>query len=408
MAANEESDLGEISVTSRSMSAEQLTETLAGLGMDVVETTETRDGAAPDDAAGTEVAEGEAEPVAAAPPAQEATPPAETEEAKISRRQAATARRAQEIADLRADNERLKSENQRYKATPAPAAAPVADKTPAPVVEKPVETSSVVVPDEPKKPNPDDFADGLYDPAYQEAILDYRFEVRDRNTALKAKEAADVKAETERTQREAKAREMADRSTKEASDRWNTSADAARNEFDDYEEVMARPHATPPEVLLTAVLDNPRAASLAYYLITHPKDEKRLSKLAELPEKHSVTAWRKAYAKVLAELDTIEQGLEPAASQVAAPASEVQPDPNEPEEDLSAARRVPQRQVAAPAAPAKPAPPAQPTPSPKPKVLTPVGNRGLPTNKSVRSLPPDELRKLDPLSDEYRQQMGMR
>lgn len=402
MALNEATDLGEISVTSRSLNAEQLKETLAGLGMDVVETVETRDGAAPDGAAGaegTEEAEAEVAAAAAAPPA-EVIPPAETEEAKLSRRQAATARRTQEMADLRAENERLKADAGSRK--PEPAA------TPAPAVEKTVEVApAIVVPDEPKKPSPDDFADGLYDPAYQEAILDYRFEMRDRQTALKVKEAADAKAETERTQREAKAREVADRSTKEASDRWKASEEAALAEFDDYTEVMARPHAAPPEVLLTAVLDNARAASLAYYLITHPKDEKRLSKLAELPEKYSVTAWRKAYAKVLAELDTIEQGLEPAAAKVAAPASEVQPDPDETEEDLSAARRVPQRQVAPPAAPAKPAPPAQPTPSPKPKVITPVGNRAIPTSKSVRTLPPDELRKLDPLSDEYRRQIGM-
>ncbi len=361
-------------------------------------------------AAADETTEGKTEPTAEEKAAADkvaaeaaTTAAAETEVEKLSRRERAKAKWAKERDDNRAEIDRLTSENAELKKRPA-AAAPV-------VVPPAEEKKAEVVVDAaaPVAPNPGDFADGRFDEKFVDAMVDFKMDKREYDRNVKAKADKDRTDAETRQKQETEARATAERETAAAKERWTKSIQAAQKRIPDYDIVMSRPHPTPPAPMLQCVLDQERAAEIAHYLVTHPEEEKRISLLAAIPENASVAAQRRAYAKVLVEIEKIEEALP--ASDVQTPPEGDDDDPDlhvADEEDLSAARRVPQKQPApAPAPAAPPRVAAPPAASPKPKVMTPVGGRGSTGNRSVKTLPPGELRKLDPLSDEYRRQVGM-
>lgn len=374
-----ETSIDDFTFTSKSQTQEEMAAAIKDLGLEPGETEVQTDAPAP--AAEPPAAEAAPpEPAAAAPPVEAPAPAAEDPE-KLSRRQRAIARAKAEMDGLKAENARLAKEFEEFRQQsnkPAPAKPA---ETPAPVAAAPSAAA---------KPNPDNFASGVVDPDYIEALADWKFDERERQRTVQQQQTT-AQAETDkRIKAEADAKAIADAETASAKQRWDSSVTAAKAEYPDWDTVMQTVNPNIPKPMVACVLDRDKSAHLAYYLTSHPEEEKKLAGLAMLPEKHTEGQWRKAYAKIDRELDRIEEELGLNT-------------PAEPDEDPSAATPAPQPTASHAAAPA----PAKPAPKPKPTPPATVGSRGAPNVRSLKDLPPEELRKIDPLSDEYRRAVGM-
>lgn len=118
----------------------------------------------------------------------------------------------------------------------------------------------VATPKSEGKPSPDNF--NSYE-EYVEALTDYRVEQR----LLKQREEAQ--------QQEAQAQQ------KQILDRWNEQSEAAREKFEDFDEVL-NSVPPPPPAIQYAIMSSDQAAEVAYHLAQNPKELARIAKLEPL------------------------------------------------------------------------------------------------------------------------------
>jgi hypothetical protein len=221
-------------------------------------------------------------------------------------------------------------------AAPAPAATPAASAAPA-------ETAP-----EPKaRPNPDDFSDGRFDPSYEEALLDWHDDERERK-----------RAKTEETTRQA---ETAKRET----DTWAARVAEEKTVHPDYDEVIRANAELPISLAVHHVAkDSPRAAGVLYWLATNPEEAKRIFDATLIdPAKDSPRVAARKHALAVEEVEKIEEAL------AAPPPKEQEPATN----GAGTTRSVPR----------------------KPVPVEQVAGRSGGNRKSLSQMSPDELRAMD-------------
>lgn len=165
---------------------------------------------------------------------------------------------AKRIAALLDEIKTLKA---RPPAAAAPAAAPPAASAPAAVVESKL-----------AKPDPETFQYGTADPAYLEALTDYKIAKRDEDRA-----AADAKA----------ARDS--RISAEAArirDSWKSRVEKAKGTYADFEAVAFSEHSPIPQgsLLDSWILESEHGADVLYALHKTPAEIDRLLKLSPLAQ----------------------------------------------------------------------------------------------------------------------------
>lgn len=395
----------DIEYTSMTMSPEEVTEELAKAGykqtVRVEGTSETPAEAAPAEPAPAEPAAETTTPAADAQPAEPETPPTEPGGKK---RPSGTQRYKEERNRFRElyEREHQELETLRREAgtssaagmvtPPKPAEPPVA----APVAvasEKPAAEAAPAALPELKKPVPEDFDAGMYDPAYVEALADYRYDVKER-----ARQEHERAQQKEGQDREAANKTAADKTKTAAAAAarervWNERVEAAKGRHPDWDAAMAKEHSKPiwNRTMFEAARTLPNGAELIHYLATHPDEANEIHLLTMPKDFTDVDELRERFAIACAELGRIEVG----------------PDP-EPVEPESEANTPPaQAEVVAPAAPVAAAPPAVSAPPKKPTPPSTVGSRAAtvserladlakdtPENrKKVAAIDPDEWRK---------------
>lgn len=403
-------DLAEITVESANQTEAQIREQLTKLGFDGIETSSESD-------------QPEAEPPVVAPvvPAPKVTaPPTESTPSEIedeagdpagdpdpaipaageppAKRKPGSARAREQAQHAKAEAKTLRLEvvdlKRRLAEKPAgtasePAIAPVVP----PVLAKEVE---VVKP----KPDPETFEQGVYDPAYVEAVADWRYDERERQkeaTQRATKDAAELAA---KTKTESDARDKVVAELKVEQDRWNSSAEGAKVRFADYDQVMNAVREKPvPMVLVTAVRDreDTEPAELAYWLGKNPEAEAKLiamaNKLPEKPTQRQVSNMIKSIDRALDEYVKELEAFEPSDD----PADDPADDPEVPAIPASRETRAPAVATSAPAA--KTPPQQNPSPKVKPAVPSTVGSRGATVGLSAM----DRVKRGEQVNaDEYR------
>jgi len=323
---------------------------------------------------------------------------------------------------LKAERRRLEEENrkaneelQRYRqpgSAPAPAAA-----APLKPEEKPI--PAVVQPD--PEPKPDDFELGAYDPGFIKALTTWQH----RENRRQDQEAEQKRVREEATQKvqqeQDRAKSVLDADQKEISDRWERTRAEAREMYPDFDQVMSKSREVAPstEVLMFAVLDQPNSGHVAYWLVKHDAEARRLAKLTDIPKNAAPWQQRQALSQAYAEIAKIQVQMVNEDEQPAAEGHEEElPPAEEPKVVPPKAPLQPKPGVQPPApravAPKVPAPPAR-TPAPKedpPPMVS--GSRG----SSRASLSAEALahaekgsqaeKQLREMSDEeYRKLMGM-
>src|SRR5712691_4766478 len=126
----------------------------------------------------------------------------------------------------------------------------------------------------PAKPNPETFAYGTSDPAYLDALTEWKVE-----TTLTARERARVEHEAAQ-QRAAEAQRI------EAA--WKVNVAAARAKHADFDALVMQPTSNIPAILRGGlgeafVYEDPTGLEVAYHLVTHPEDVAPLAAYAGNP-----------------------------------------------------------------------------------------------------------------------------
>jgi hypothetical protein len=326
-----------------------------------------------------------APPAAAAPapptPAAEPTPRTE-EPAPADQKPVRGYKLKLEVA--REENARLKDEIAKLSRGTAPAPA-------TPAAEPALRTQDPAPAAAPKpKPTPESFENGVYDPAYIEAVSDWKYDERRRQE--REEETARVTREQDEAKRNANTRDET-----AFKDWWNGQIHEAKARHDDFDAVMTKDHGRPivNPVMYEAMQSADQGAELAYWLGTHPDESERISKLTALQPGETAVDFRKKLRLAMIELSKIElpdfsaEDDDDEAPQPAAPVAAAPPAAAPAPKAAAAAAAAPPARVATPATPAsKPAPPS------------PVGSRGAGSRKRLSQMSPEELRSLT--TDQYR------
>jgi hypothetical protein len=303
-----------------------------------------------------------AEPVAAAEPA---APPAPKPSSGYKKKWETTA----------AENERLKQELEAArKATPA-AAAPAAAAEPVAAEPATSHQAQPTAAEQPApKPKPEDYENGVYDPAFVEAIADWRYDERARIDREKVTTAA--------RETEAQARKDSDTRDQEAFENWRKSQiDEAKARHDDFDVVIAQQHDVDitNDVMNQALWSFDHGAELAYWLATHPTEANKICIATKFNEGETIVQYRKKLALAVQELGKIELPELAAIAEDDDPIEETQP-AAQPVAAVAAAAAAPAPSKVAPAPRA-----ASPAPAPKPAPPSPVGS-GARSTSPVKSL----------------------
>jgi hypothetical protein len=350
----------EITIESRTMTAEQIEATLAGDGVQVVSKVDLSDKPGETPAPATEppktVEELEAERVTA-----EAEGQAEADLAGVPEVEEHTGRRLsgaarakiarQKLQDERDALKRRVEELERAKPAETPAAQPA--PAPAPVAAGP-DPDATAKPE----PDPDTYPDGVLDRGYIKAVARWEREEAAREERVEANKAAERQAQ-ERQAKEAEASAKA----------WTSKVDAAKALHPDYDDVLKRSGDLPFSAAThVALRDSDVAPQILYFLATHPEEAKRIcdATLISPTDPPRVAARKQALA--FEEVEKIEGALK----QPPSPAPAIPPVP-------AAGEPAPKKPV-----PAKPVP------------VTPVGHAGGSSARKYSDYTPDELREWDP------------
>ena len=282
----------------------------------------------------------------------------------------------------REENARLKGEIQKLTSRSTP---PVEAAAPPPTTVSDPPPASVAKP----KPVPESFEYGVYDPAYIEAVTDWRYDERRRlekeEETTRATQAADEAKRNANTRDETAFKDW-----------WNGQIEEAKERHEDFDAVMTKDHGRPivNPVMYEAIQSADQGAELAYWLGTHPEESERISNITALKPGETAVDFRKKLRLAMIELSKIELPDFPAEDdgeppQPAAPVAAAPPAPVAPKAAAAAAAPSAAPRTAAPAAPAsKPAPP------------NPVGSRGASSRKRLSQMSTEELRALS--TDQYR------
>ena len=292
----------------------------------------------------------EPEPVAAAEPA---APPAPKPSSGYKKKWETTA----------AENERLKQELEAArKITPAAAEPATSHQPPATAVEPAAEPATshqapATAAEQPApKPKPEDYENGVYDPAFVEAIADWRYDERARLDREKAATTAREAQEKQRTD--------SDTRDQQAFEDWRKAQiEESKVRHEDFDVVIAKTHDVDitNDVMNQALWSFDQGAELAYWLATHPTEANKICVATKFNQGETIVQYRKKLALAVQELGKIEL---PELSAVAEEEeAETPPAPAAPV--VAAAAAAPR--AAAPRA-------ASPAPAPKPAPPSPVGS----------------------------------
>lgn len=225
--------------------------------------------------------------------------------------------------------------------------------------------------------------------AFTNALTDWKLDERDARKAQQQRE--DTESQKQRDTA-AKAKADAEALIKDRTDRWKTQQVAARDKFDDYDEVMTTvkmdKDSLPSEIMASIAVDLDNGVELAYWLAKNPEHQKRIAQATQLPENATPRDVHLAMLRCTREFSKVEDLMAKEQAESETGDREVPADPPEPKETK------PAPQASAPA-PVKP----------KPVPVKPVGNRGGMAPKNILDLPPEELRLVS--SDDYRRARGM-
>lgn len=331
----------EIQIESRTQSAETIAAVLEGEDYAVTGTvTATDDGEKPVVEAEPE-AESEAEPEPEAETGEETPEPGE--EAQLKKHKYTTAQRN------KFKQQRLYEENAelKRKLTEFEAGKP-AELKPVEVKSDPAQAEEAKL-----RPNPDDFDEGLFDPAYQDAMVDWRIDERDRVKRVKESEAQAQQAKERQSEQE-----------QAAVTSWNEKVEACKTAHEDYDEVMTGAKDMPVSFpVLAAAKDGAMPAEVMYWLATNPDESKRIYDATLITDKDSPRQAARKQALAVEEIEKIEAELSGSVKQ--------------PVQAAGAQKKIPV--------------PTKPTP------VDPVGARSGNGRKPLSQYTQDELRALDSL-----------
>jgi hypothetical protein len=347
----------DIVIESRTQTPELIQAALAGDGYEVIESMLATDKpeqqseenpAEPvaDDGAEAEAEEEGEEPAGAVQP----QPEGETERHKLSgaqRAKRARERLQDENAELRRRIEAIEQSQNKPQSRPHPQ-------------EEPAEAATVDAAQ--SRPDPDEFAEGAFDPGFLDAMVDWRIGERDRQRQAAAREAEAAQA---------KARQESERHT--ANERWTAKIERSKEAHDDFQTVMEQAKDLPVSMAAhTVIAASEEPAEVLYWLATHPDEARRIHTATLINQTDSPRVAARKQALAVEEIEKIEAAL---------------------------AGAPPDKQPSPAAPPAGGITPIS-APKPKPQPIEPMGARGGASRKKLSDLSIDELRQLDTL--EYR------
>ncbi len=395
-------ELSELTIESRTQSADTIKKIMEDSGYDQIEATEQTDTPpkppadkpAPPAAAPAAAVPAAAEPAAAVPdPDDEEDPPEPAAEGQPHHKPSGAARRARKIEALKSENDILKAEREELARKLAALSAPPA--APAAAAALPAAAPAPAVEDDPE-PKLDDF-ESQDDPyaAYSKALARWGVREELRDQAKQKAERHTTEEAARRSEIEQSERTAAETETKAMGDRWAASAEKSQTLHPDFNTTMSRNielgegKAWLNPVMRQMAYDYDEPAELAYWLVTHLDEATRIESKTRLPANFTQLGPRARQRAIRVAEDAAREAFDRIVAELpAAPSPEASPE--------TAARR--ETPVAA-AAPVRPAP----VPRPKAEPPKPVGSRGgavtkrYPQDYSIeeqRAMPIDEVRRL--------------